>query len=402
MSSDYKKLRKGYRFNSAVVNTARVILQKLVLKKTNAKMERYTPRHKAFILIANHSDPLDPGFEMIALGRYIRFVAGDQLVRYNKAAKFALVNLGGSIIKHRERPSSVLTDEIIRSLKAGIPVGIHAEGGTSVNGETGYVSEHTGQLVKDSGVALITFRFVGGFLRTPRWSEATRKGPLFGSVVNEYSPEELQKLSVSEITDIIRRDIFVNVYDEQKKNPHEYLGENLAESVERTLYVCPKCKAVGELHSKGDYLTCDACGYKVSFGTDAFFHDAGSGLVFDNVCDWDKWQRGVWKDRVLAVPGGEVVFSEEGQKVLSVSGSDKTMLDDNAKLTLYTDKFVISMKDGEAVLPFADLKTVQIASRDGLIIIGNNNQYYDIRSRIPRSASKYVAAWRYLTGKEYY
>lgn len=393
-------LRKGYQFNAAVLNTARVLLGRPVLKATNAKMERYEPKHKTFILIANHSDPLDPGFEMVALGRYVRFIAGDQLVRASKAAKFALVTLGGSIVKYRNQPSSVLTEEILKNLKAGIPVGIHAEGGTSVNGETGYISEHTGQLVKDSGVALITFRFIGGYLRTPRWSSKSRKGPLYGSVVHEYSPEELQKLSVKEITDIIRRDTFVNVYDEQKKEMHEYSGTNLAEYVERTLYMCPKCKTVGKLHSSGDFLTCDACGYRVRFGADAFFHDTGSGLVFDNVCDWDKWQREEWKQRVLSVEECGLVFIEDGQKVYSVNGSERTLLCDNAVIELYTDKFVISMNGEKVEMMLSSMKSVQIASRDGLIMI-DDDRYFDVRCDIPRAAAKYVAAWRYLIGKEY-
>lgn len=401
MKNEKDRMLSRFKFNSAVLNTARVLLGPLILKITNAKMEKYTPKHRAFILIANHSDPLDPGFEMVALRRYVRFVAGDQLVRGSKAARFALVTLGGSIVKHREKPSSVLTDEILKNLKAGIPVGIHAEGGTSVNGETGYISTHTGQLVKDAGVALITFRFVGGYLRTPRWSSVSRKGPLFGSVVHEYSPEELSTMTVAEITDIIRRDTFVNVYEEQRKELHEYKGSNLAQYVERVLYMCPKCRKVGELHSEGDDLKCGGCGYTVRFGADAFFHDTGTGLVFDNVCDWDKWQREEWKDYVTAVPKGGLVFSEKGQKVYSVNGSERTLLSDNAVLRLYTDKFVVETENGQTDLPFEKLKTVQIASREALIVV-SDDVYFDIRCHVPRAPAKYVAAWRYLTGKDYY
>lgn len=385
-----------------MLNTARVIFTKPLLKATHAHMESYTPKHDAFILIANHSDPLDPGFEMIALKRYVRFVASDHLVRANKLGGKVITKLGGVIIKHRDKPSSVLTDEIKANVAAGIPVGIHAEGGTSVNGETGFVSEHTGQLVKDSGAALITFRFTGGYLRTPRWAKSSRKGPLFGKVVNEYSPEKLSNMTVSEITDIIRRDIYVNVYDEQRKNPHEYTGEALAEYVERTLYMCPECKEVGSLHSSGDILKCDSCGYTVSLGTDAFFHDAGTGLVFDNVCDWDKWQREEWKKRVLSFPAGELIFKENGQIINSIKGEEKTALYDNAVLELYTDKIVIDMKEnGMIALPLSGLKSVQTASKEGLIII-NDEYYLDIRCQKPRAAAKYAAAWRYLTGKEYY
>ncbi len=398
--NEQSNVRKGYTKNRIVLNVARVLFGKLLLKMNNAEVEYYKPKNTPFIIIANHSDALDPGYEMIALKRYIRYVASDHLARA-KVGGWIITNLGGVIVKHREKPSSVLTDEILENVKAGISVGIHAEGGTSINGETGYVSEHTGKLVKDSGAGLITFRFTGGYLRTPRWATYPRKGPIFGKVVREYSAEEISKLSVEEVTDIIRRDIYVNVYDEQRKNPHKYVGENLAEYVERTLYVCPVCKQVGDLHSHGDILECTACGYKLRMEDDGFFHDVGNGLVYDNVCDWDKWQKSVWKEHVLAVPDKDLVFSENAQIVAEVHGIDKTVLSDDAVLSLYTDKFTVQYDGDEIVVPLEAIKQAQTASRDALILI-DENHYLDIRSQSPRSASKYVAAWRYLTGKEYY
>ncbi|MCD7775619.1 MAG: 1-acyl-sn-glycerol-3-phosphate acyltransferase [Clostridiales bacterium] len=397
--SDNKNVRKGYTKNRVVLNTARVLFGGLLLKVCTTKVDYYKPKHTPFIIIANHSDPLDPGFEMIALKRYIRFVASDHLARA-KVGGWIITHLGGVIVKHRDKPSSMLTQEIIDNINAGISVGIHAEGKTSTNGETGYISEHTGKLVKDSGAALITFKFTGGYLRAPRWSSNTRKGPLHGRVVNEYSPEELSKLSVSEITDIIRRDTFVNVYDEQRKNPHMYKGIKLAEYVERTLYICPKCNAVGDLHSKNDILKCTNCGCKLKFGEDAFFHDTGDGIVFDNVCDWDKWQKNVWKEKVLAASEGELIFSEGGQIVADVHSGDRVLLSDNADIMLYKDKFVIAYDDKSFEIPMDTIKSVQIASREALIII-SRDYYFDIRTQIPRAAGKYEAAWRYLTGREY-
>ena len=399
--SEKPDVRKNYKLNKALLKAAIIILKHPVLKITGGKMEHYTPKHEPFILIANHSDPLDPGFEMIALNRYIRFVAADHLAKI-KAAKWALVKLGGVIIKHREKPSSVLTDEILENLRAGISVGIHAEGGTSVNGETGFISEHTGQLVKDSGAALITFRFTGGYLRSPRWANKGRHGPLYGQVVHEYSPEEIAAMSVSEVTETIRRDTFVNVYDEQRKIMGEYKGSNLAEFAERILFMCPSCETIGELHSKGALLKCDKCGYTVKMETDAFWHDNGTGLVYDNICDWDKWQMKKWKEKVLSTPQGEKIFGESGQIIYKVGEDDKKLISENAVFSIYTDSFRITPEDGgeEIVIPLEEVKKAQIALRDSLLIIDNMN-YYEIRCHRPRAAAKYVAAWRYLTGKAY-
>lgn len=393
------KVRRGYHFNCFTVKTIFALLKNKVIKENNVHIDYHKPKAKTFILISNHTDAMDPGFEMEALGRYIRYVASDHTARMKLGWVFKYI--GGVIIKYRDRPSSELTNEIIRNVQAGIPVGLHAEGAMTVNGQTGFISEHTGQLVKDSGVALVTYKFVGGYMRKPRWANSKRNGPIIGHFVNEYSAEELSKLSVEEITEIIRRDTYVNAYEEQKKEMHDYDGENLAECVERVLYLCPKCGKVGTLHSKGNFLSCD-CGYKVEMKKDGFFHDCGEGLEHDNVLDWDLWQRDIWKEKVLSAEKGSLIFSEGGQKVKKVDGENEEILSENATISLYPEKLVVSL-DGtkdDLVMEMAKIKQLSLAGKDTILVV-DDKIFLDIGSEIPRSSTKYIAAWRYLTGKEY-
>ena len=294
MNKETKNMRKGYIFNKFIVELAALILHLPARKLINFKPKYYAPKNKTFLLIANHTSSIDPAYVIFSLkNRYVRFVTSDHVTR-NKFLGSVLKTLCGMIIKRRDKDSSVLVNDILNTLKAGIPVAIFAEGNTSFNGETGFITENTGKMVKDSGVPLVTFRFDNGYLLTARWSAKPKKGTLRCGVVNEYSAEEIAKMSVDEVNEIIRRDIYVNAFEEQKKNPGVYTGENMAEYLERILYVCPDCKATGHLHSKGDFLKCNNCGYTVEYGTDAFFHN-DSNLIFDNVLDWDKWQRNIWK-----------------------------------------------------------------------------------------------------------
>ena len=399
MNIERMKIRIRYNFNRAVTMSLINVLKKGYLKNNNVQLETYKPKHKTFILISNHTEAADPGYEMLALGRYIRYVASDHTTRMKLGWVFKYI--GGVIVKYRDKPSSVLTEEILKNLRAGIPVGLHAEGAMTVNGQSGFVSENTGKLVKESGAALITYHFVGGYLRKPRWANSSRKGPIMGHFVNEYSPNELSKLSAHEITEIIRRDIYVNAYEEQRKNPFDYSGENLAESVERILYICPKCQKTGTLHSKGDVLSCD-CGYSVKMQSDGFFHDNGQGVLYDNVLDWDLWQRTVWKEKLLSAKAGELIFKEGAQRVKRVDGDEETLLCENAEISLYSDKIELLFENGEKItMDMNKIKQVSIASKDSVLAV-YENMFLDISSQIPRSATKYVAAWRYLTNREYY
>ena len=385
--------------NKSSVNVVRFFGFWIVLLIAHAKVKRYVPQNKNFIVIANHSDALDPIYILCALRKYIRYVMGDHVI-FNPVVSFFLKTMCGWIVKGRDNHPSVLINDMMASAKEGVPLGLFAEGAITPNGETGFFSPRTGQLVKDLGVGLITFRIKGGFFHTPRWGTGLRKGPIFAGVVHEYSPEELEGMTGEEINALIKRDIYVNAFEEQRKRPRIYKGKNLAQHIERILYICPHCQQVGTMHSKGDFLTCD-CDYKVEFGRDGFFHECEKALVFDNVLDWDKWQKGIWKDKVLNTPDGELIFEEKDQPVYTLVKRKKVELSDDAILRLYKDRFEIVLNENETItFPVEKLKLVLNVSVESVMFFDGEHFIY-VKSKNPRAAAKYVAAWRYLIGKEY-
>lgn len=386
-------------FNKVSLNTVGFFGFWIVLLIAHAKVKRYRPKHKNFIVISNHSDALDPIYILCSLKKYVRFVMGDHVI-FDPWVKFFLKTMCGWIVKGRDNPPSVLIDEMMASAKEGVPLGLYAEGTITPNGETGFFSPRTGQLVKDLGVALITYRVKGGFFHTPRWGTGLRKGRVHGKVVNEYSPEQLKEMTAEEINEAIKRDIYVNAFEEQRKRLRYYKGKNLAEHIERILFICPHCEKVGTLHSKGNCLTCD-CGYQVEFGQDGFFHQSQKELVFDNVLDWDKWQKPLWKEMVLKAGDGKLIFEETEQPVYTLVKRKKVELSDNATLRLYKDRFEIVLNENEIViLPIDKLKLVLNVSVESVMFFDGERFLY-VKSKNPRAAAKYVAAWRYLIGKDY-
>lgn len=400
MSRSRKEMRKGYLKSRVVVMFLLRICKPIAFRILRAEMKYYKPKNKTFLLISNHTDALDPGFIMGGMNKYIRFVASDHVTRAPLLGPFIRL-FGGCIIKRRSNPPEVLINDIIDSLKADVPVGLFAEGSTSLNGETGFISANTGKLVKDSGKALITWRFTGGYLRSPRWANTNKKGPVRGGVVREYSPEELANMTVEEVNEAIRRDTYVNAFEVQRENKDVYTGENMAEYLERILYVCPKCKEIGNLHSKGDFLKCHSCGYTVEYGTDAFFHSDDNDVIFDNVLAWDKWQRKEWKERVLAAKDGELIFEDTEQVVRTIREDQRIPVSSHAKLQLYKDKFVVVTEKETIEMPMESITRVWIAAKDSVIIV-NNEHYFDVESKDVKSAPiKYVAAWMYLRGRDF-
>ena len=389
---------KELKRNENAVKFARKTFGNMLLKIWNTTVDYHEPQNNTFILLSNHCHVVDPCILTIALKKYIRFVASDHLIKLPILGK-AITHLGGVIVKYRNNPSNILVDEIIDNTKKGVSVGIYAEGGTTFNGETGFISKHTAELVKNSGVGLITYRFKGGYLRAPRWSSNRRNGQIHAEFVGEYSPDELKKLTVDEIYEIICRDTYVNAYEEQKKTKNLYEGKNLAQFVERVLYICPHCGKIGTLHSKGDLLSC-SCGYELTMGSDGFFHKKNKELIFDNVLSWDKWQREVWKSKLLNAKPNEVIYEEYNQCLNTMDNGNKKRISENATIKLFSDRFELICENNIFKVPFNEITKVQTAMKDCLVIV-SDSAYFDIDSKVPRSATKYVAAWRYLTKREY-
>ena len=63
MSSERKQTRKGYLFNAITTMTAINILKKKVITGNNVHLDYHKPKHDTFILICNHTEALDPGYE---------------------------------------------------------------------------------------------------------------------------------------------------------------------------------------------------------------------------------------------------------------------------------------------------------------------------------------------------
>ena len=82
---------------------------------------------------------------------------------------------------------------------------------------------------------------------------------------------------------------------------------------------------------------------------------------------------------------------------------DEEILTENGVLNLYKDKIEIILGDGKEPLTMemGKITNVSIANKDTVFLV-DDKMFLDIGSAIPRSPSKYVAAWRYLTDRPYY
>ena len=362
----------------------------------------YQPKEKAFLLLINHTNDCDPFLASMLFPGYVRFVATEQLTA-GPAGK--LVSFLVNPIPRKKGASAADTMEYIKTnLRLGIPVAMFPEGTRSINGQTGYMSPRTGELIKECTGGLITCRIMGGYLCYPVWAKHPRRGPAEGKVVREYTREELNGMSIDEINEAITKDLYINVYEQQRTDPKIYRGKALAEGLENALYLCPKCHGVGTMESrKNDYFC--TCGYKVTLNETGFF--SGEDLVFDNVLDWDLWQREyikqqvpVWKQNNQALITADDGESRKGMKLFETFGRKRRLLMKNTQAKLYCDR--LELIDGEKSESFMLSEISRMGNhRSTGLLFTCNGRYYEAASKREWPVFKYVALWRFLTGRQY-
>ena len=396
---DYQKknIRKGYRRSQFIIFAARNIIGPAFKKICNIECDKVKVKEQPFILMANHGHNFDVATELVGIRRYMRFVMSDHLTR-NPVMRVMLNFFATPIVYHREKGSDSLYDEVVENLNAGVNVAMHIEGSKTNNGETGYISKRNAQMVKDGNCALITYRNKGGYLKAPRWAENKRSGKISGEPVRIYSKEELQKMTVDEIYEHIKEDLYFNIYDEQHVNPQKYTADNPAESAEIILYACPKCKRIGTLKSNGNKLSCGKCNFEATVDDYGFWYS--EDMPFDNITQWDKFQKGVLKEEIERKKNtSDLIFADSEQIIYTLENENRVLKSDNGKVVLLGDCLEISGEDFIDSIPLECIKKISIAAKMNLLIVTDKN-YYEIHSKKPRSAIKYAVAYRYLIGKE--
>lgn len=360
------------------------------------------------LILSNHNAALDPFILANSFSRPIRFVASDHIFRLGLVSRLIRWLVAPIPIVKSQIDLKALRD-IRSTIKAGGLVGLFPEGNRSFTGRTGPIPPATAKLVKRLDCTLLLYRLDGVYLSTPRWARSSRKGRSRGAVAEVLTAAELAGMDDRAVQERIEHALYVDAFADQRKAPVHYRGRNQAERLERVLFVCPRCKGLDTLHSRNDRLQC-SCGLDVIYRRDGFFGAAddwsrlamAEGRLHDNVAAWDDQQRRILPallaERLKDKPS-KPLFRDHRQRLMLCTRARFSHRLADGELSLYADRLVLVDKRGAAwSYAFSEIEemvvhgpqTLQFSCRDGRI--------YEVRSRHPRSAYRYVAAWEALLG----
>lgn len=338
------------------------------------------------MVISNHTTNYDPLLVAASFPKHqMYFVASEHLFRKGIISK-AIHFLVAPIARRKGSSGGDTAMTMLRTLKKGNSVCIFGEGETTWNGVTQPVFPGTGDIAKIAKANLVTYRMEGGYFTAPRWGRGVRRGKMKGGIVNIYTPEQLQQMSSQEIADAIAADLYVNAWEDQKKNQISYPGKNRAAFMETALFLCPKCLQWGTLKGEGDQLTC-SCGLKLTYTEKGTFDPP---VPFENILIWDQWQH-----ECLAAEETLPAFRDKNITLYRLTEDHTQKRVVEGTLKLFDDMLSIH---GNCFL-LKDISHMALVQKH-ILVFTCQGQYYEMHAPQPICFRKYLAAWQLESAKE--
>ena len=340
------------------------------------------------IIMCNHCMDIDVGLLGMSYAQCMRVVASEHVFRKG-IITFLIWLFFDPIVRMKGKTEIRTVREMLGAVKKGGRVCIFPEGNRSYNGLTGEITKASATLAKMAKCQLITYRIEGGYLRFPRWARKARRGPTFGCEVGRYPAEQLQQMSVDEIYELIKRDMFEDAYARQRENPAHYTGENLAESIETALYLCPKCGGVSTIRSEGDRFSCP-CGLSMRYTDMGMLEsETDEPARFATVTDWDLWQQGLTAE--LAARAEDSITQDEGISLYRISPCEGKRLAETGTLSINN----AALTCGSVRFALEDISDLAIIDLNTLVFEISSGDYFEIRSEGAYSALKYRRLFLY-------
>lgn len=350
-----------------------------------------------FLITANHNGELDPALLALSFREHMYFVASEHVFRKGFAS-WLLNYCFAPIVRVKGTTDATAALNVIRTIRKKANVCLFAEGNRSYNGVTGPIFPATGKLAKATGASLVTYRFEGGYLTSPRWSENVRKGKMRGYVVNVYSPEQLKQMTPAEVNDRIREDIMEDAFERQLVQCYRYKGKDLAKGLEKALYFCPKCGRTGTLKSEKDVFSC-SCGLRVRFTETGFFEKVEPDdpeLLFDTVRDWDFWQDKRVAEYADSLGEDDVAYSDENVKLIGIGPGHKSRVLEIGTLSITKNTLSV----GSHSFPLKKISSVGLMGVYKMMF-SVDGQSYELRTaKTPYCGRKYFTFFELLKNRD--
>ena len=351
---------------------------------------------KPYLILANHQTALDHFVILLPLKEYAYLIASEDIfsIRLGKLLSWAVAPV--PLVKGQKNVSTILTCRRIAAQNKS--VALCPEGNRTFSGKTEYIAPSVAKMAKLLKLPIAFMVIRGGYGVRPRWAEENRPAKMHVSVESVLTQEEYSKMTDDQLYEEICKRLYV---DESNDDGSVYDCAHRAEYLERVLYYCPHC-GMTHFESHEHELKCTKCGMTVIYQTNKQFTTAdGTPPPFNNVNEWYEAQR---KFVVESQPTAtDAALTEDACNVYDVRlMKGKKLLHKNAKLTLYPDKIVFTLKKGQTIKKefLTDVTSMAVLGKNKLEIFVNDKVWQVIGDKRFNAVKYANFFFKYKNNKE--
>lgn len=340
--------------------------------------------NRPYLIIMNHQTGNDQFFVGGSVEGPVYYIATEDIFSLGFPSKLISYLVNPIPIK-KSNVDMRTVKTCIKVAKEGGTIALFPEGNRTYSGETGYMKPSIVKLAKAIKLPVCILHVTGGFGADPRWAKARRKGPVKISIARILEYDEFAKMPDDKLFEIFTKELYNDEAAVCAENGITYDGDDLAEYIERVLYVCPDC-GLSEFRSEGDRFTCRKCGRTWKYNPDlTITYEGAHGACdsdlsekvqiqtaasdFRTFKDFYHHQESVINSMDVLNSDPEKVFYQDTVALSRVLLYDKKVpVSEKAELTLFHDHYRLRWGEEELILNFTDLDAVSCMGRNKLQI----------------------------------
>jgi len=258
----------------------------------------------AHIVLANHFTMVDFLFVMLSLYPHrLNAVTAQKYFLFRPLNK--LLPIVGCIPKNMFDPDIRSIIGMKTVLNRGDGLLMFPEGRCSSSQAYAGIHKSTGKMIKKFGVPVIACYIEGANICLPHWRRGFRFGRVRATFSNLFSEDEIKNLTVDKINVAIdarlsgqdRGTVHLSCCDKiDEPSPclvkpfQTRWARRLAEGLHLILYYCPKCHMEFTMTSKGNKISCTACGNEAIIGRDARLTPTPGSVAKTEISLWFREQ----------------------------------------------------------------------------------------------------------------
>ena len=339
---------------------------------------------RQYLIMINHQTAFDQFFVPMAFKGMIYFVATEDIFSLGWLSSLLRFLIAPIPIKKQTTDIQAVMN-CMRVAKEGGTIALAPEGNRTYNGKTVYINPAIAKLAKKLRLPIAIFRIEGGYGIEPRWSDVTRKGRMKAYVSRVIEPEEYKAMSDDEFYDVICKELYV---DEAVADA-EFHHKQLAEYMERLVYVCPHC-GLSVFESHDDIVECKTCHRQIRYLPTKELEGVGFKFPFRFVADWYEYQVNFVNNLDLSAYSEKPMFTDTAKLSEVIVYKNKNVLRESCTLNLYGDRIVIDENtDNQFVIDFNETTALSVLGRNKANIY-HNGKVYQLKGDKRFNAIKYV------------